>query len=1110
MSELRRADEDAWLAPQEWVAKAAPFRGRGQVLSVQIDKSALELYRTWLADPRIERSLQSTADTGHPDLAAAGRAAIAHPETATALGIAVAGGLAASVADAAQARPALTSRLVDAWIAEYGVVAAAEAVVRLTGIRIGRTFDTDTLWCTAGSHPDGYQSLTRQIQPRLRAHLAALPDQDYRAVIEALGPCRAESATMRMVTSYLVPTEQDWVDEDLAAAGRLQIDNGGLWDLHLGTVTKAEQLKQFPAKRYDWRVAGRAELLTAALQVGPAAATYLVGRLETPGLSSEDQRWLASMLTYFPTDEALGMLLDRADRLALRAPLFEAMQRFPRRALRLLSARTPLESPWRELLTLVARWHPEPAAELGLSAIPFATAPLGILPVSELPELLRTPPWERDITRTPPPVLKNLGAPQPVKVSWLPGEREKWANTRAPHTVPRYGWATEIETRTADGSNRTYWLLNVLAFAPEELAAPLVQDLPATEYWNQAQLLRRVLGRFGDAAAGVIAAAVEHNVQSAAELLLPVTGTPVTTFMTRLLDTRRSRSVAVAWFDRNPAAAAPDLLVAAFGKAAKPRALAWKALHTLADRGHRDILLTAAATFGAEAATALAAELAVDPVELLPPKIPTLPSWLIPSALPPIMVRDTGRSLPPEAAATVCVMFALCSPNGDYAGVARIAELTEPDSLADFAWTVFETWSLAGYPTSENWALHVLGLVGNDETARRLTPFIRVWPGEEAHARAVTGLDVLVGIGSEVALMQLNSIAEKVKFKAIKTKAQEKIRQLAEDSGMSAEELADRLIPGFGLDTDGRLALDYGPRGFVAGFDEQLKPTVSEAVRDTDGHWQATVFRKSLPKPGAKDDPELAAAAYQAFTTLKKEVKATAAEQLQRLERAMVRNRRWTAATHRQLFIEHPLLWHMTRRLIWASFDANGTLTGSFRIAEDRSLADVQDDPIVLSDDTLVGIAHPLHLADALGTWGEVFADYEILQPFPQLQREVYAFTEEELASTRLTRFQDSIVPTAKVLGLSRFGWERGAPMDGGISNESYRVLGGDHSAVVDLEPGIAVGYVMDEPEQKISVRLSFTGEEGDRWQQGTPCHFADLDPVTASELLRELTILTD
>nr|WP_245722136.1 DUF4132 domain-containing protein [Nocardia crassostreae] len=79
-------------------------------------------------------------------------------------------------------------------------------------------------------------------------------------------------------------------------------------------------------------------------------------------------------------------------------------------------------------------------------------------------------------------------------------------------------------------------------------------------------------------------------------------------------------------------------------------------------------------------------------------------------------------------------------------------------------------------------------------------------------------------------------------------------------------------------------------------------------------------------------------------------MKTIALDQLRRFERAMVRGRRWPLAQHRQLFTEHPLLGHPTRRLVWATFDEHGGVTGSFRIAEDRGFADASDDTVTLDD----------------------------------------------------------------------------------------------------------------------------------------------------------------
>ncbi|KPC74321.1 hypothetical protein ADL26_11425, partial [Thermoactinomyces vulgaris] len=147
------------------------------------------------------------------------------------------------------------------------------------------------------------------------------------------------------------------------------------------------------------------------------------------------------------------------------------------------------------------------------------------------------------------------------------------------------------------------------------------------------------------------------------------------------------------------------------------------------------------------------------------------------------------------------------------------------------------------------------------------------------HKRAVTGLAVLGAIGTETALRAIQGIADRVKFKGLKEEARRQIDAIAAELGLTRDQLADRLVPDFGLGEAGALVLDYGPRAFTVGFDEQLKPYVT----DEDGK-----PRKTLPKPGAKDDPELAGPAYRRFTELKKELRAVAVDQVRRLEAAMI------------------------------------------------------------------------------------------------------------------------------------------------------------------------------------------------------------------------------
>ncbi len=468
-------------------------------------------------------------------------------------------------------------------------------------------------------------------------------------------------------------------------------------------------------------------------------------------------------------------------------------------------------------------------------------------------------------------------------------------------------------------------------------------------------------------------------------------------------------------------------MAAALGTAGKERANAEKALRFLDQRGHRDAIRAAAADLGPAAAEGIDATLALDPLDVLPARIPALPAWLDPAHLPQVLLPDRRSALPAPAVGHLCTMLAMSKPGDTYAGVEIVREAVDPLSAAEMAWGIFERWQSAGYPSKDGWVLDALALLGDDETVRRLAPLIRAWPGEAAHKRAVTGLDVLSSIGTDVALMHLHGIAEKAKFAGLKSAARAKMDEVAD--GARPERRAAGRPPGARLRARRRRA-PWSSTTASAG-------SVSASTSSSSPSWptRTAPAASSCPSRARRTTRSWRRPPTPGSPALKKDVKTVAADQIRRFERAMVNGRRWTADEQRTLFVDHPLLRHLTRRLVWATFDADDRPTGSFRVAEDQTLADSTDDELTVAGDTVVGIAHPLHLGETLGAWSDVFADYEILQPFPQLGREVLALTAEERAARLLHRFAGATVHTGKILGLSHRGWQRGSPMDAGVTN---------------------------------------------------------------------------
>ncbi|GAB7045365.1 DUF4132 domain-containing protein [Catenuloplanes indicus] len=528
---------------------------------------------------------------------------------------------------------------------------------------------------------------------------------------------------------------------------------------------------------------------------------------------------------------------------------------------------------------------------------------------------------------------------------------------------------------------------------------------------------------------------------------------------------------------REPERAARALIPIAFGPAGPERRQATAALHTLAAEGHRGVVLAAAAGYGPAAATRIEPLLAADPLDALPTRIPELPAWLDVEALEPI--RTPHGVLPDDAVRHVLTMLMISKPGEPYAGLDLVRQACDAASLGAFVRSLLQAWLLADAPAKEPWPLDAQAVFGDDVTATELAAQIRAWPAEGAHTRAVRGVDALARIGTETALRLLHEIATTMKTRTVRERAVLRTADVAGAIGMTPDGLADRLTPVFGLGPDATFPLDFGSRTVIAGFDAQLRPWVADATGRR---------LRSLPKAAAADDAELAAAAHKRFAEVKKGVRKVAADVVRRLESALAEQRPWTGAELRAL-TAHPLLFPVGARLLWVT--ADGT---AFRIAEDRTFADAGDAPVPLDDDAEVRLAHPALGIDA--AWPEIFADYEIVQPFPQLGREVFTPSEGERTSGTLTRFDGVKTGTGRLLGLERSGWRRISDPygDGGRQHTLLRDLPGGRRVEVDLNPGIPAWQPASEPDQAIeSVRVPL----------GT------LSAVETSELIRDLTLAT-
>ncbi|MEU0558439.1 DUF4132 domain-containing protein [Dactylosporangium sp. NPDC006015] len=765
-----------------------------------------------------------------------------------------------------------------------------------------------------------------------------------------------------------------------------------------------------------------------------------------------------------------------------------------------------------ELLRRHAVRHPGlvPAVADGARAAGGGLAEAGRV---ALPAVLVTPPWEVRRAVVKPVVVPGLRCDDEPAVVWPPGEREQLV-ARLKRGVDRDD-PEQLASQLRAGSLEDWLAVDLFEAGPEDLVRPLLATWEPKRLWGAHYWLRLIAARFGVAALPLVLRVARRSPADGGPALLAYAGPEVAVLVAgwhgRL---KAARAVALEWLRRHPRAAARALVPPALGKQGAGRRHAEQALLALAAEGHRDTVLDVAGGHGPRAGDAIRDLLDTDPLDVLPARIPFAPAWADPATLPPVRLRGGAHVLPADAAGRLVtlppvrlrggahvlpadaaghlVTMLMVSRSGDpYAGIPIVRDACEPADLARFAWALLERWERADAPTADSWVLDAQALLGDDETAVRLAAAVRDWP----YQRAAAGLDMLAQLGTDAALTQLQDIAAKMKAKAVRARAELKLREVAEALDLTPDQLADRLVPHLDLTPDATLTLDYGPRGFVGGFDEQLRPYVID---------EAGARRKDLPAPAAGDDPRLAPAARQRFAAAKKAVRKVAGEQARRLERAMVMRREWTGAEFRRTFLQHPLLWQLARRLVWLV--THGGVDVAVRLAEDRTLADAGDGPVLLADDAVVSVAHPVHLD--VPKWSEVFADYEILQPFRQLARDAHALTAPEGTATRLDRFDGRKALTVKLLGLERRGWRRSG-QDGGHQDRIERDLPagpglpGGGTLIADLDPGIMMGVPGEHPEQSLEIWICPAG--GDQWSSERTVPFSALDPVSASEILRDL-----
>lgn len=936
---------------------------------------------------------------------------------------------------------------VDRWVLGGGVVLAVRA--------LARTFDFATEQEYGGKIVRGDPedtSFSERPWTILREHLNAASDDEYAEARDAALALRAKATIrLRCALTHAFSTEAAWAAEDareglgLRTRGgyRLSCVRHVLPTLRDGDLARAV-VEADPIFSHEYAP-------TIAERLGDAAVPALALMLHSESYRDEAKQSAVDALVRIESPAAateLAKALKYGG--GLQGAVVDYFTRFPALAQQALEPIAKQKGAQAlvatTLLKKLGSRAPKPKTDIAL------------------PPIFSSPPWAPrakkpatkvavDPSRAAPAYVERVVFEDADKKVLAEIHEENAGRERAKNEAKEIA---RLEAPPEKGDEHSPW----------ELWS--VSDAAALDVWNRAKVDEwwvsderdglEIMDRLGAPAVPTLARfAMEHRCRARILPALTRADSPAAApaIAEALAKMKKHADKARAWLATYPEAAAIGLVPAALS-GSKTAALALEELVAL---GHGDVVSRVKKHYGST-------DVSDDTFGFARvSKPPALPKFVNATML------DT--SLPESALETLVRLLVLAPPDRTPAGLAEARDALGRDAMRALAWQLFDAWETDGSPPSGTWALHALGHFGDDETAAKLAPMIIEW-ASVAHQRAEAGLKTLALIGTTRALVELARIAERTRYPALGKKARDAIASVARSRGMTAEALADWLVPELGLEEDGTCALEVRGETFTVGFDAELRPFVTDA---------AGARKDALPKPRSNDDDDEAVARW---ATLKREVRKIVPEQLRRIERAMIAQRRFDLGAFQHAFVAHRLLLHIVRRLVWAAHE--GDATTFFRVADDGTFATVDDRPFVPNAGAEITVAHPLGLGkDGCARWSTALGDYEIVQPFPQVGREVYG--ERDLTSAIGRN-----VPHTALLALEHRGWKR-ADERGRFVTDFERDVGGGRSVRVTFSPGLDRSELASSGEQKIASCVPVVAKT-----------FAELGPIWISEIARDLS----
>ncbi|MES2777169.1 MAG: DUF4132 domain-containing protein [Bacteroidota bacterium] len=337
----------------------------------------------------------------------------------------------------------------------------------------------------------------------------------------------------------------------------------------------------------------------------------------------------------------------------------------------------------------------------------------------------------------------------------------------------------------------------------------------------------------------------------------------------------------------------------------------------------------------------------------------------------------------------------------------------------------------------------------------------------------------------------LLAVRNKTDNKTILKTLDKLVSESAQKNGISPESIEEIAAPDFGMTSTGLVEKELGD------FTCSLK--VFSASNIELSFSKAGKEQSSVPAAIKKDY----AVALKVLKQTQKSIEEQLRAHTERLESTYLKPREWSFDEWKSLYIDHPLLGIIGRKLIWHFTTGDEKQQG---IYNKGNITNAFEKPLEgLGEKTTVQLWHPIGFdAGYVLDWRNYFRINKIIQPFKQAFREVYLVTDAELRTFSYSnRFAAHILRQHQFSALARQrGW-------------NYTLMGAwdSHNTPVKLVHnwGIAVEFFVDSDWQGTTSEsgvFTYIATDQVRFRKlGVVLNMDEIPAMVFTEIMRDVDL---